>query len=498
MASEPTLIQETYNTDVTAKGHEKHAKYDDFYKGLASAQVKDNEYWGIGIENETYLMSTTFIEVNKKFMLEKHGRERYSVNYWENFKPEPLKAALQKLPPKNLLPQYVNAYMFQKVDLSGQHATLYTKVGGPNPKFGGTTIDAYLRAKSPIIDKMFDTNLIYDGDAFELTTFDFYRADVVKCIKELAHIKHQFLEEVNRALVFPNSIFKGPLIYPPLNYGFAVFMTNPTNLAICNAGTYHINITLPTAVKAGGAIKDPERFKHRHANAVRAIQWIEPLLVALYGTPDILHSYGPDYAGGSLRMALSRYIGLGTYDSYQMEKGKLLNCFDWRGKGTYMSKIHLNSPYIPPRTIGYDVNYNKFQKHGIELRFFDYFPEKYLESVMNLIILVCAYSDTVDIPDPRASRIWVDTVVQCITQGSDRALSHAFVQLLYKTFSMYTCYWWWPFASDYTILAVMTKIGNHLYSTYAKSDIALKLSPGMKPIQLTDYTKKMKIYYRRK
>ena len=315
MASEPTLIQETYNTDVTAKGHEKHAKYDDFYKGLASAQVKDDEYWGIGIENETYLMSTTFIEVNKKFMLEKHGRERYSVNYWENFKPEPLKAALQKLPPKNLLPQYVNAYMFQKVDLSGQHATLYTKVGGPNPKFGGTTIDAYLRAKSPIIDKMFDTNLIYDGDTFELTTFDFYRADVVKCIKELAHIKHQFLEEVNRALVFPNSIFKGPLIYPPLNYGFAVFMTNPTNLAICNAGTYHINITLPTAVKAGGAIKNPERFKQRHANAVRAIQWIEPLLVALYGTPDILHSYGPDYAGGSLRMALSRYIGLGTYDS---------------------------------------------------------------------------------------------------------------------------------------------------------------------------------------
>lgn len=504
MTSEPNIVQETSNALTSLKGHEKHAKYIDFYKGIYKGIYKglsgacDTEYWGLGIENETYLMNTEFKPVSKKFMVEQHNRERYSVNYWDNFKKEPLKAVLNQLPATNLLPQYVNAYMFQNVDMSGQHKTLYVKGGGANPKFQGTTIDSYLREKSDIIRSMFDTNLIYDGDTFELTTFDFYKTTVTSVLEELDTIKKKFLDEVNRVLVSPKGLFPFPLIYPPLNYGFAVFTTNPNNLAICNAGTYHINITLPTPVNPDGSIKDLEAFRERHANAIRAIQWIEPMLVALYGTPDILHNYDSSYAGGSLRMALSRYIGLGTYDTAKMKKGKLLNCFDWRGKGTYMSKIHINSPYIPPRTIGYDMNYNKFMKHGIELRFFDYFPEKYLESVINLIVLACAYSDTVDIPDPRKNVVWVDTVAQCIRHGSERLLSRAFIQNIYKVFGVYSCYWWWPFTHEDSVPNVLGKVVTCLYGGYKDSDICSKLSPGMKPIEIVDYTKKMKLYYRRK
>ena len=32
---------------------DKHLKYNDFYK---NSNLKDNEYWGLGIENESYLM----------------------------------------------------------------------------------------------------------------------------------------------------------------------------------------------------------------------------------------------------------------------------------------------------------------------------------------------------------------------------------------------------------------------------------------------------------
>ena len=118
-------------------------------------------------------------------------------------------------------------------------------------------------------------------------------------------------------------IFKDSIIYPPINYGFVRFNSNINNLGICNSGTYHINITLPTMLDVNGDIMYPERFKNIHMNAIRAIQWIEPVLVCIYGTPDILSQYNNDYSKGSLRLMLSRYIGMGTYDTKTAIKGKL-------------------------------------------------------------------------------------------------------------------------------------------------------------------------------
>jgi hypothetical protein len=104
-------------------------------------------------------------------------------------------------------------------------------------------------------------------------------------------------------------------------------MTNKNNIGICNNGTYHINITLPTELSlCGMKIKDPAAFKTTHRNAIRLIQWIEPLIIALYGSPDILSCMdnGKRYAKGSLRLKMSRYIGMGTYDTDTMIAGKLL------------------------------------------------------------------------------------------------------------------------------------------------------------------------------
>ena len=50
----------------------------------------------------------------------------------------------------------------------------------------------------------------------------------------------------------------------------------------------------------------------------------------------------------------------------------MLNDHEYKNKPHYFNKLHENSPYQPPETIGYDFNYNKFAKHGIELRIFDY------------------------------------------------------------------------------------------------------------------------------
>ena len=129
----------------------KHNKYIDFYKYLKNASNKDNEYWGIGIENESYLMFEKLQEVDKKFLLSNHMRERYSVDYWINYKKNELDKTLELLPEKINLPIYINGYLFQKTDLFGEPTKQYTKLSEPNPNFSGKTIDEHLKEKSNII-----------------------------------------------------------------------------------------------------------------------------------------------------------------------------------------------------------------------------------------------------------------------------------------------------------------------------------------------------------
>ena len=472
------------------ESQEKHQKYIDFYK---RRNHSDTEYWGLGIENESYLMFEGLESVTKDFLMKNHKRERYSVDYWKNYKPDPLASTLSKLPKHVKLPVYINSYMFRKCDLLGEHKTTYTKVPRPNPKFSDETVDEYLRRVSPVFNKLFEKNVIYDGDTFEFTTFNFYKTTVPAVINELKGIKNEFINELNKRLVSKLTVFKKKIVYPPLNYGFARFITNPDNLAICNNGTYHINITLPTKLNEDGEIEDLEKFKSVHANAIRAIQWIEPFLAALYGSPDILHVLNPLYSAGSQRLCLSRYIGLGTYDTQTMEKGKLLDTFDYKNTKMYFNDLHKDSPYIPPTTTGYDFNYNKFTKHGIELRIFDYFPESHLESIMNLLVLVCQYSIDNDIPDPKLCDEWNNLVINTIKSGSDTPVKPDLYLKIYKIFGVNACYWW-PFYYSQSLTPVINRIANHLYVNYKNSPVCKKMSPNMKYIELSDYNRVIKKY----
>jgi len=477
---------------------EKHNKYIDFYSDLINSKQKDKEYWGIGIENESYLMFEKLQEVEKKFLLSNHKRERYSVNYWENYKNEEMMAALNLLPEKIYVPTYINSYLFQKTDLLGEPIRKYTKLAEPNPKFNGKTIDDYLKENSNVFNKLFDKNMIYDGDTIEFTTFNFYKTNVVDCLKELTTVKEIFLKEINELLVknnplstSKNYIFKDKIIYPPFNFGFAKFQTNLNNLAICNNGTYHINITLPTELNSKNEIANQDKFKDVHSNAIRAIQWVEPLLIALYGSPDIFNILNKNYAAGSLRLAMSRYIGLGTYDTIKMEKGKMLNDYE---PPDYFKKLHKNSPYNPPQTIGYDFNYNKFAKHGIELRIFDYFPEEYLEHIINLIILLCQFSVHNNIPDPKNNPEWNELVIDCIKLGSNALVKPEFYLKLYNILDLkYTsCMHFFKKYKNKSILKVTNKIASILYAQYHDFPICKKMSPNMKKVELIDYNSKIR------
>jgi hypothetical protein len=481
------------NDDIYKFFQEKHVKYDQFYENNKN---RDKEYWGIGIENESYMMFNKSISVTKEFLINNHKRERYSVDYWVNFKQDLFNKALEKLPDTIELPVYINGYLFQKTDLYGEPTKKYTKLAEPNPKFSGTTIDQYLKNKSSTFNKLFEKQMIYDGDTFEFTTYNFYKTNVKSVVNELIQIKTEFISEINKKLVIDTSdvdlsknyLFKDTIIYPPFNYGFAKFLTNMNNLSICNNGTYHINITLPTPLNNKGEIENQEKFKQVHSNAIKIIQWMEPFLIALYGSPDIMHLLDSRYSGGSLRLCISRYIGLGTYDSDKMIKGKMLNDFEYK-IGHYFNQLHHNSIYNPPEKIGYDFNYNKFQKHGIELRIFDYFPEKYLEDIINFIILLCQFSIYSNIPNPQDDILWNQFVVDCIQKGSEAMVSVGLYNRLLLLFdiNLGCCIPMCQNNKPKKILDVMTIISTYLYENYCDFSLVQKMSPEIKPIQFVDY-----------
>ena len=474
---------------------DKHKKYLDFYDNQL-VNNKEDEYWGLGVENESYLMLDKLVSEEQKFFLNNHKSERYSINYYNNYDITKMKETLMNINSIDL-PIYINAYMFQNADYYSEHKTTYTKNPQPNPKFSGMTIDTYMKKNSNIITNLFKNNIIYDGDTFEFTTNNFYKTNVKSVIEELKNIKLEFIKEINK--LFANKfVFNGNIIYPKFNYGFVKFTTNMKNLGICNSGTYHINITLPTKLRNNNIINQTE-FKKVHANAIRAIQWIEPFLVALYGTPDILSCINPIYSGGSLRLMTSRYIGLGTFCSKKMQSGKLLNTFNY-DKKHYFNKLHSNSPYLPYKNIGYDFNYNKFKKHGIELRIFDYFPEEYLEDIINILILLCQYSIYFNIPYPQEDILWNDFVIDCIKNGSEAKVNKKLYKKIKKIFQIPTNFCEYISCcnnNEEDIINVLQNITNYLYNKYKKDKVVMKMSPNMKEINIIDYNKIIKNEYKK-
>ena len=267
---------------------------------------------------------------------------------------------------------------------------------------------------------------MFDGDTLEFISQDFYKAKISDAIREIIQSKKTFLEKLN-AFLLARKVFldKGPLIYPPKNPGFAVFHTNQKNIVMFNNGTYHINITLPSqlgpkAPRGDPTLSDPRKFRRDHKNCIRVYQWLEPVLIAMYGTPDPL----PRGSRGSQRCAMSRYMGVGTYDTNAMPEGKILTVPVENIRGSdqpfwWYKKYHEDSAYTPLTQLGMDINYRKHYLHGIELRIFDWFPEERLQELCNLLIWSAELSlDHMNVSEPVMNKSWNNLLVGVLKEGN--------------------------------------------------------------------------------
>jgi hypothetical protein len=423
---------------------EKHIKYKEKY---GESEI----FWGLGIELETYFQFTKLIHVAAPILYTSHSPERYSVNYYKTFKSGYEKDIQKLFPdPRSFydLPHFINGHTLSKIDLSGNHDKTYEKDPKPNPIFTKSFFTQLQEFHPALFKDKYEKIFTFDGDTVEFMTQEFYKAKAVPIIQELIQYKKQFLVELNRFLVHKRLFLeKGGLIYPPRNPGFAVFHSNPANIVMFNSGTYHINITLPTLLgpKTGPdppQIIYPLLFREQHRNCIRFYQWIEPLLIAAYGTADPLSAVSSRYTCASQRCAVSRYIGIGTYDTDAMKEGKLLtfNVNTVRGSNLpywWYSQYHKDSAYEPLKEIGMDINYKKHYNHGIELRFFDWFPEEKLQGLLELLIYVADASlSRCEAPEPVACESWNNLVVGILRKGREFVLTGDMLAAYEKVFGI--------------------------------------------------------------
>lgn len=459
----------------------------------------DNIFWGIGVENECYLQAKPK-PISGNNIISMLGRERYSVDYTKNYNIRQVKNVMSHVYNSNKLynvSQMINAHSLNKMDRFGEHITTYEKEPKPNPKFSGKTVleewfdydDEIKKLINPNIKT--ETNIFFDGDTIEFITEKFYKTNSQTVVEELINNKKYFIDKFNNFKLKTNlwedlENITFPITHPGIN----IFKSQSDKIVFFNNTTIHIHLTLPVKIK-DGIIIDNDLFIESHSKAIRLLQWFEPFLICTLGSPDILqliyHKYHKssnnlqnnntltNYSRGSMRATISRYIGIGTYDTNTMIKGKLLtNQIDklrpmnvkwWRD----MIKEDLLYK-LPETEMGFDFNYGKHHQSGLEFRILDGIPLDILKDVLDVIILICEHSysyDTLkDIQYCSESQSWNNITYKSMVYGHNAFISKNEIQDILKVLNIDISF----DENKVTLEEFYYKVLEHLFDIYHKAD----------------------------
>lgn len=373
---------------------------------------KNKCYWGIGLENETYLQFEKSLVVSGAFIQDKIGCERYSIDYRKCYKSGSLTEVLEAAFDKNKtypVSRMINSHSLDKLDINFQHKTLaHTKPVVDNPEYLGKSIlETFLEAQPYNIRSMLTQknnpmgSVNFDGDSIEFVTKYFENRTIADSCDELKATKQLFIDKINES-----NVLKEKLNFPDYNIGLNMFMSNQENLVLFNNGTYHFHITLPVLTENSRIIDYPG-FDAMHSNAIYLLQWFEPFFIATLGSPDIMaaicanKNINKQFALGSMRNAMSRYTGVGTFNkamakgkilTYEVEEFRKLLRFEKDSNIWWRDQVESSLDYELLSDIGLDFNQEKMYQSGFEFRSFDEFPSSYLNDVLHAIVLICEHS----------------------------------------------------------------------------------------------------------
>ena len=429
----------------------KHNRY-------ALSYIANDTFWGVGIENETYLECSEKKEVNKQFMLQNHKRDSKCLDYYFNYKKDVFNKCINKLFTDNdiiKLPILMNAHSFLSHTIDGTKICYdtYKKNETEYPQ----SLLIFLQEKNKYFLEEYGKKFVFDGDTIEFMTQKFYKAKIKDVVDELLYIKKEFITNVKNVFSEYNILKKyGDINICKQNHGFATFLTNINNLGIFNNMTYHFNFTLPTKLNEQALVENENDFEYRHIKAIRILQYLTPLLLTRYGSPDIL-SYANccKVSPSSQRCALSRYIGIGSYDTNLPKEQRISNLtrIPKENKPTYWWYYLYKSDYVLSDMIGLDFNFNKYgnKNHGIEFRIFDYFDENLLCELLEFFVYLFDHTYANEIDNPIYNETWNNLTLKIISE-KEYVLSSAEIDMYNKLLNI-------NIKNDYVVVCLQEIMG---------------------------------------
>ena len=245
-------------------------------------------------------------------------------------------------------------------------------------------------------------------------------------------------------------------------------------------GSFHFTITLPHELKENYTQKDEKEFSTKHYNFGAMLQWIEPLLLAAYFSCDqealgtnekrIRGSFRVgrvgwgNFAGSDMRQpekGVGRYADVEPYwrkkfdffesditmscypPNYKLKNGE--NEFGqkrtmqaYKGVSSFSSNIRSFGPSaVNPKD---RVSGNPMKiPNGLEIRIFDHFPSLSLLSLLQIIILIAANSETVKVNDfVYEDEDWINTMQRIMLEGWKADIGDLFLKKLEKVMDIET------------------------------------------------------------
>jgi len=220
-------------------------------------------------------------------------------------------------------------------------------------------------------------------------------------------------------------------------------------------GSYHLTITLPH--KKNITLK---KFINIHQEFGRQIQWLEPLLICAFSSPDlrsigdgdkytegsyrVMNTGWGNFAGSDIRVLENKFITRYTNTDNKWRKGKLKK---FQNDLLQCKNVLLSSDL---RTISVDfvTNYNELLQQnisklkqtimkkgqGIEIRIFDHFPTQYINNLLQIIIIIADNSLNTKYDKKSEhvydNKIWIETIQNIMIQGWNSNITEKYIQII--------------------------------------------------------------------
>ena len=392
-----------------------------------------NYHWGFGIEHETHFLkikNNEWTNIKSYNIINLEDILQIILYEWDELKD--CKGLTKILTEKNY--KLLEEILIRKFESTGR-------------KCNGKYVLKPLHEKNNKLIKMPEF----------VTNEPFSRSNKKKPIeeycKEIEKQQDIFQEIINTYLFFK----KKNTVILPFPFGMSNYLNIDNIKQKDYTGSFHITITLPYTLKT-----TEETFLKNHQNFANQFQWLEPLLVSAFFSPD------DDAIGNNKKKIKGSFrvnsIGWGNFagsDVRQFNKGvgRLSNHNNnWRDKMDFFQSEKTNyckkvSPAIlkrePNAKSGFSSDFRTFggKEHisgypmekpsGVEIRIFDNFPTRYTIHLCRLIIHIAENSRN----NPCSNYVykdkdWIENLQNIMMNGWKTKITKKYLNKLRKNLNL--------------------------------------------------------------